>query len=251
MKFIELPQKELALPHVFVLKKDKIIQFSVDYRKLNAVITRDSYALQQMGEHINTVGRAKIFSTLEANSHYWQIEEHRSDLEKTALTSQDGLYQFTRMPFALHNALFTFQCVMHVVLYAIKCKMAFFYFEEIIIFRRTPEKYMKQTGMVSRLVKDASVALKLQKCASFTQGINHLDHIIRPSRLEVANRSADVIRNRKTPTTVTELQSFLGICNEFRRIFLIFAIIASPLSVRVKKAQAKELGALKEYKFQA
>lgn len=120
MKVIEPAQTEQALPIVFVPKKNGTLPFCVDFCKCNAVTTRDSYALQRMDECIDTLRDAKIFSTLGANSSYWQIEVHKSDLEKTKFTSHHGLYKLTRMPFGLCNAPATIQRVMNIVLSAVK-----------------------------------------------------------------------------------------------------------------------------------
>lgn len=64
--------------------------------------------------------------------------------------------------------------------------------------------------MVLQLLKDAGVALKPQKYAFFTNGLKYLVYIIRPRQLEVANHTADVVRELKRPTIVTKLRSFSG-----------------------------------------
>lgn len=51
-----------------------------------------------MGECIDFLGNAAVFSSLDANSGYWQTEIGASDKYKTAFTSHHGLY---RLVFAL------------------------------------------------------------------------------------------------------------------------------------------------------
>ena len=70
---IEPAQSEWAAPVLFVPKKDGRLRFCVDYRKLNEIIVRDSYPLPRMDECIDSLAEAKIFSTLDANSGYWQM----------------------------------------------------------------------------------------------------------------------------------------------------------------------------------
>lgn len=104
MKLIEPAQTKGASPIGFVPRKEGTLRFSVDYRRRNAVTTRDSYPLRRVNERIESLGDGKIFSTLDANTGYCQVEVHKSNHEKTAFTSNHGLYQFTRISFGLSNA---------------------------------------------------------------------------------------------------------------------------------------------------
>lgn len=93
---------------VFVHKLDGSFRFRVDYRRLNAVTVRESYPILRMDECIDSLVRAKLFSTLHANSGYRQIEMDKNDVEKTAFVSCNGLYKYIRMPFGSKNAPATF-----------------------------------------------------------------------------------------------------------------------------------------------
>ena len=101
---IEPATAEWATPVVFVPKKDGTMRFCVDYRKLYAVTVRDSYPLPRMDECIDSLGDATVFTTLDCNSGYWQVEIAEEDRDKTTFASHCGLYRFLRMPFGLKNA---------------------------------------------------------------------------------------------------------------------------------------------------
>jgi hypothetical protein len=108
---IEPATSQWASPIVLVAKPDGSTRFCVDYRRLNAVTVRDSYPLPHMDECIDSLGDAKIFTTLDCNSGYWQIPVRPEDREKTTFTftSHEGRYWFLRMPFGLRNAPATLQ----------------------------------------------------------------------------------------------------------------------------------------------
>lgn len=63
--------------------------------------------------------------------------------------------------------------------------------------------------MVSTLLKEIGVALKLNECNFFTSRIDCLGHVIKSGRLEVANYTADTICILKAPKTIIELHEFL------------------------------------------
>jgi hypothetical protein len=70
---IEPASTEWDSPVVPVLKPDGSLRFCVDYRKSNAMRIRDTYPLPGMDEFIDSLGDARIFSSLESNCGYWQI----------------------------------------------------------------------------------------------------------------------------------------------------------------------------------
>ena len=82
-----------------------------DYRKLKAVTKRDSYPLPQLSD-FNLFGK-KVFSKLDLVKAYHQIPVHPDDIEKTAVTTPFGLYEFPRMTFGHRNAGQTFQRFMN------------------------------------------------------------------------------------------------------------------------------------------
>jgi hypothetical protein len=113
---IEPSTSEWAAPIVLIPKPDGSLMFCIDYRKLNEVTIRESYPLPRMDDCLDSLGAATIFTTLDANSGYWQLEVAEEDKDKTSFISHMGTYRFSRMAFGLVNAPATFQRSMDVLL---------------------------------------------------------------------------------------------------------------------------------------
>jgi len=106
---IEPSHSPWAFPVVLVRKKNGKWRMCIDYRKLNFVTLKDSYAIPFMDELLESVYGVKVFSALDLFSGYHQIPMAKEDIEKTAFTTKFGNYNFVVMPFGLTNAPATFQ----------------------------------------------------------------------------------------------------------------------------------------------
>lgn len=95
---------------VLVKKKDNYYRFCIDYRKVNAVTKKDAYPLPYINTILDCLRDAQYLSSLDIRSAYWQIPLSKDSKLITAFTIPGrGLYQFTHMPFGLHNSPATFQ----------------------------------------------------------------------------------------------------------------------------------------------
>ena len=67
--------------------------------------------------------------------------------------------------------------------------------------------------------------------------MEYLGHIIKPGHLEVDRAKTASLRDAKPPSSKTELRSFLGMCNVYRRFIAEFTNWARPLNKLLKKGE--------------
>jgi hypothetical protein len=91
-------------PVLFVQKKDRSQRMCVDYRSLNDVIMKNKYPLPRIEDLFDQMRGARVFSKIELRPGYHQMKISPSDIPKTILSTQYGLYEFTIMSFGLTNA---------------------------------------------------------------------------------------------------------------------------------------------------
>jgi hypothetical protein len=81
--------------------------------------------------------------------------------------------------------------------------------------------------------------------------VSYLGHVIRQGKLTVAEKNMHALKTAKPPTTQSELRSFLGLCNVYRRFFAGFAKIAAPLNILLRKGEIPQLNSLSEEQLPA
>ena len=133
-----------ASPVVLVKKKDGSLRFCIDLRKLNARTIKDAYSLPRIEESLDCLNGAKIFTSLDLKSGYWQVELDDESVPLTAFTVGPlGFYECVRMPFGLTNAPATFQRLMESCLGEMHLNWCIIYLDDVIVFSSTPEEHIE------------------------------------------------------------------------------------------------------------
>lgn len=88
--------------------------------------------------------------------------------------------------------------------------------------------------------------MKLKECFFFQDCIRYFGHVIQRARPGISTKATDEISGLQHITKVTELKSFLGLCNVFRRFVPNFARVAALLRRRMEKNKSYHFGRLNE-----
>ena len=74
-----------------------------------------------------------------------------------------------------------------------------------------------------------------EKSTFYTQKVKYFGHIITLGKIRMDFKKIAIIKNQKVPTSVKEVQAFLGLANYYRKFILRFGHIALPLINLTKK----------------
>ena len=210
---------------------DGSLRFCIDLRKLNARTIKDAYSLPWIEESLDCLNGACIFSLLDLKSGYWQVELDDDSIPMTAFTVGPlGFYKCVQMPFGLTNAPATFQRLMESCLGELHLNWCIIYLDNIIIHSRTPEEHIIRLKGVFERLRAAGLKLKPSKCTFFKDWIAYLGHIFSKQGIEVDPKKVEVIKKWPKPNTVTDVRSFLGFTNYYRKFMFRYAQIAKPLN---------------------
>ena len=233
---------------VLVRKKDGSLRFCIDLHQLNAHTIKDVYSLPCIDETLNCLGGATIFTSLNLKSRYWQVEMEEESKPLTAFTVGPlGFYECERMPFGLTNAPTTFQHLMESCLGELHLNWCIIYLDDIIVFSDNPKDYLKRLrGVFAKLAK-AGLKLKPSKCEFYKSKTAYLDHIVSAKGIEADPQKIEAVKNWTVPKTVTDVRSFLGFTNHYRRLIKGYANVARPLNTLISGDNANRKKALIEW----
>ena len=113
-----------------------------DYKALNDVTKPDRYPIPHIQDFTATLNGSTIFTKLDLVRAYPQILVDPVDIHKMVITTLFGLFEFLNMPFALCNAVQTFQHVIDQVLHGLP--FTYTYIDNVLIASSSAEEHKEQ-----------------------------------------------------------------------------------------------------------
>ena len=162
---------------VLVWKKDGGLRFCINFWWLNARTKKDLYPLPQMQETMQSMVRARFFSTMDLKYRFWQVKMLEKSRQYTAFTvGSMRIFEFLRMLYSLCNAPATFQQLMQNCLGELNLTYALIYLDDVIVFSRTEEDHLTQFQAVFKRFQEHGLKLKPSKCHFLQKEITFLGH---------------------------------------------------------------------------
>ena len=226
---------------VLVCKKDGSLWFCIDLRKLNNQTIKDAQSLPRIKDSLDCLNGATIFTSLDLQLGYWQVEMTEDSKPLTAFTVGPlGFYECVQMPFGLTNAPVMFQCLMETCLGEMHLKWCIIYLDDIIVFSRTPEEHIERLRGVFSKLAATGLRLKPSKCEFFKSKVNYLGHIVSKEGIETDPKKIEAIKKWPVFKMVTEVRSFLGFTNYYCKFIPQYAQVAKPLNQLVSGDNANK-----------
>lgn len=114
-------------------------------------------------------------------------------------------------------------------------KSVIVYIDDILIYLNTlPDHIRHVRAVLERLIHHQLYA-KMEKCAFHRTSTTFLGYIISPEGVTMDENKVKAVLEWPQPSTLKELQRFLGFANFYRRFIRNFSSVANPLTSLVKK----------------
>jgi len=109
------------------------------------------------------------------------------------------------------------------------------YIDDILIFSKEKEDLQRLTLRVLKKLQENNLFVNLDKCTFKAKEVDYLGMIISENQIKMDLAKLEEVRNWPTPTTVKQVQSFLGFGNFYRKFIGHYTDIVRLLNDLMKK----------------
>jgi hypothetical protein len=125
--------------------------------------------------------------------------------------------------------------LMNLVFMAELDKFILVFIDDILIYSKNKEDQAKHLHIVLQRLRDHQLYAKFSKCEFWLDSVNFLGHTISSEGIAVDPSKVQEVIDWKSPTSVHQICSFLGLAGYYRRFIPDFSIIAKPMTELLKK----------------
>jgi Reverse transcriptase (RNA-dependent DNA polymerase) len=177
-----------------------------------------------------------VFSKIDLRKWYFQIPMHPADVEKTAISTPFGLFEFTRMPFGLRNAGCTFQRLMDRILSGLAG--CFWFLDDIIVASVDTAAHTEHLCQLFDRLQESGLVINAEKCVFRVKTVDFLGHHVSEKGIQPLSSHTAAILRHPLPATVKQLQALLGLVNFYPRFIPAVAKLLRPLTDYLKGGKA-------------
>ncbi|XP_044166137.1 uncharacterized protein K02A2.6-like [Acropora millepora] len=218
-----------AAPVVVVPKADGGIRLCGDFKvTVNQVLDVDKYPLPNPQDLLSALAGGKRFTKLDLKHAYQQLPLSEESKQFLTINTSKGLYQYQRLPFGVASAPAIFQSTMDTILKGIDGVVC--YIDDILITGRNDQEHRNRLEAVLSRLERYGVQLKWSKCSFLQKKVQFLGHVIDAEGVHPSPEKVQAIVEAPSPSTVTELRSFLGMLQYYGKFLPNLSTLLHPLN---------------------
>lgn len=220
---------EWASPIVAVKQASGKLRLCVDYKvTVNPHLISDSYPLPTPDEVLATAAGSKLYTRLDLERAYHQIELDEASKQLTVMSTPFGMFAYNKLPFGIKTAPAIFQRFISQVLQGIQGTIA--YMDDILICGRDMEELKAREREVLDRINHNRLKVNYQKSAFRKSNIAFLGFVLEEGKVRPDPAKVKAIREMAPPTSVEELESFLGLVAFSGRFIKHLSDLTMPLN---------------------
>jgi hypothetical protein len=160
---------------------------------------------------------------------------HPEDVPKTAFSTRYGLYEYLVMSFGLTNVPAHFMYLMNSVFMPKLDKFVVVFIDDTLIYPKSEEEHAQHLRVILQRLRDHQLYAKFSKCAFWLKEVLFLGHVISTEGIAADPSNVQEVLDWKSPKSVTQIRSFLGLARYYRRFIPIFSKTAKPMTQLLEK----------------
>jgi hypothetical protein len=139
------------------------------------------------------------------------------------------------MYFGLIEVLTYYMDLMNKVFMEYLDKFVMVFIDDILICSRSEEENEEHLRLILKKLWDHKLYAKLSKCEFWLKQVAFLGHVISKGGMSVDPSKVQDVLSWKAPTSVGDIQSFLGLAGYYQRFIEEFSKISKPMTELLEK----------------
>ncbi|KAK3726803.1 hypothetical protein QZH41_007213 [Actinostola sp. cb2023] len=203
------------------------IRMCVDMRQANQAVQRERHITPTIKEVINDLNGATVFSKLDLNQGYNQLELAPESRYITTFSTHAGLRRFARLNFGISCAAEIFQNAIHETLDGIPGAINLS--DDILVYGKTTEDHDQALRKTFQRLREKGLTLHKDKCEYSKDSLEFFGYVFSSQGISADPKKVEAILNIQPPSNATEVRSLLGMSNYCSRFIKGYATITQPL----------------------
>ena len=198
-----------------IVKKPNKVRICIDPTKLNKAIQRAHHPVKTVEEIAADMPNSTVFSTLDANSGYWQIELDEESSKLCTFNTPWGRYRFTRLPFGISTSGDIFNQVMQDLFHDLEgVNMVV---DDIMVHAATREEHDHRLRQVLERAQAVGLKLNSKKSKIAMSQVEYVGHIISSDGLKPSPERTRAILDMPTPQCKEDVQRFIAMVGSLQK----------------------------------
>lgn len=212
---------------IVVVHKKNGVRICIDSRAINTAIERERHPIPTIEDLIVDLNGAQVFSKIDLNKGYHQIQLAPESRYITCFTTHTGLWRYKRLSFGINSAAEIFQKAISDMLQGIDCVKNIS--DDIIVYTKDTATHTQILEKVFQRMREYNITANKEKCEFYKDAITFYGHNFSKNGISADEDKVFAIIEAETPKEVSELRSFLGMAQYIARFIPGYSDIVAPL----------------------
>ncbi len=207
----------------------------IDFRPLNKASRVWPQKIPNIAHQLESLRGKTIFSKFDLTSAYLCLQIQKDHRHLTSfITPSFQVYQFRRMPFGLLNAGTYFQHYLSSILAPLG-EHAIVYLDDIVLASSSIAEHEKLLKKFASLLDKYGLKISPKKSTFFQESIEFLGFRVDSKGVHIAEEKTKAVQDFPRPKSVSDAQSFIGLCNFVQKFIPQFQVTAAPITDLFRK----------------
>ena len=220
---------EWAAPTFVIPKKDGLVRFISDFRKLNKRIRRQPYPIPHIQDLLLKLEGFQYATSLDLNMGYYHITLTPFSKRLCTIVTPFGKYEYQRLPMGLSNSPDIFQEKISELMIGLDFVRA--YIDDILVISSGSwDDHLYKLDTVFSRLSTAGLKVNAKKSFFGKLELEYLGFWITCHGIRPVAKKVEAFLNIAPPTTRKELRRFIGLINYYRDMWIHRSDTLAPLT---------------------